>query len=1387
MLKLISCVLSFAIIFTSVTPSLAQVGAMGRARNYARYGSKGTTEGAAKKAGSSVDATLRKFGTTQPLNGINPHLNDAVLRAYTSSLISASGTHITHTPVQAVSSLKRISDVQFKQVPSLDSKEAAAILPETVTNISSLGLFGSAQQEASIILETFTKSVNTPVEPVVTAVSARALLRLGAYEQLEQMSAISTQHPILWDGISSYAQAHNLPVTIVQKERAAVDVQALEKTLPNLGPLALNPSAEVTRAYVNMDASKILAQQQEARAARQAGHTSSSQTATQPESKLQSPVVTAESSSATVSSAPVDKPVSLETSSEETIPADAITQTSSTSGVLYSGLFPIPSFGVRGAKSSAQKVVQAANKQARYTLALVQPSPTSLRAILDSAAAESYKKEALLGLYKQGKLSSAINALPKSVQDKLNAVKDNEQELKNVLFSLYYSDSFRVALENLSDHAIQVNWEKDLDAILQDPAWASKALTAYNNAQVLPSYNPENFEGVVPSVPEVEQKKILSTFREAGFASENMGTAIDKKDVLYYQNRIPFYYRYANGTLSAHPVGILSQESANWYGRILSNLHLASRPGFEIPKGFVLVLDESGQWKFLPAAGELSTIEKTPASLKILQQIQREGSYRVALDTPYTSSDLLSMANMLENKRDLNLELVLNTPHSLKQYLKLHAFFIGNDAGMSLAGPFTKMLKAWEGLGATMANAVSGVGYLTPWIAGWAMPLMTKLGNVKTIQYVYGAAAAALAVSAGMGMFWSEPIIGGENGIPLGILAVPTVAMVLGASLLNSFNNTLLNFFKDPATRTAAHLSFAENKQWSRLALTGATALAAAAGGSWAIVVPVGLGLLGMSELLFLNTPIYKNRAQQEKKESLDPQKYAQFSKAYKQQIRKLSEVKDINFRVKMVYASYAASLMALSQGSTEILGTTWGPIMAAVFMLGTAFTRKGASKAIEKNKLTDDQMTGVSLPLLTTTGAALALLPYSGALAIVTGLVGILHYVATATPGQMDAARLQNIVSAEMQKQKANVLADNTLSAEEKKATLAELSSQEKVWASLASKDYSFANGHGLAGIAVAAAAAYLFRDLGPQWTKDVLSFISDHTVGTNSDALGLARLIFGYSAGMAGVLAWKNRALFKDFMQVFHKQKITRENIDDGKINPATFGMNSNNVELRLVNVEKTMKKLQENMIEYSISSEQKLTQHYQGLVESYNRLVAASNLPGNEAILAPYFDQLVDLTKVYEGILDRNDHSIMLQRAFEEFKNSLLSAEGTLNSDLQYIEEGMYDMPAHFEQYQEARSLIHEIQQLVLHDIYGGQVTADTYANIITYYNRVQKALTQYKEANMADSPRVLELNESLNDILRGLKKRQKQLGILDDNAGPTDTKHLQALKDLLAGIK
>ncbi len=1417
MLKLISLVLSFSLIVGSVTPSLAQV-APRRMPAPKRVGlspkfkkSSKLPSVAAKRSAKElavlknmrVSMTPRHTALLSPekyvptarkiLTHQNPTERAMLLRS-DFTVLALNHEVSTQDMAQGVAfyreNLKQpmgfTAQLPQKTVEELytsfNNGEAGAIrLQETLADVSALGLLGT-HEDAPAILEVYQQTVGTVAEPLMTLVAARALLRLEGYEELTKMAAQSTQHPDLWEGISVYLQLNEIPVPLPQVERAVVDVAAFRPAMEELGELSgwlLNPALEATFIYIN------------------AGR------------ELESKAAVTEEMAPKVKPAEVDlaaevalsKPATVTPAAEQPVEAAAQPATRpvssaprrNTDGIVYSSILPIsPNIFQRmgnwmsnlGKTNKSARI--AANKQARYTLSMVQPVPTSLKAILDSEASESYKQEALLHLYAQGKLGSAITALPKTVQDKLTAAADDIEQLKTVLYSLYYSGSLQTALDNLLDHPVQVNWEADLSAILNDPSWASKALTAYSSSQVLPSSDPENFEGVVPSVPEVKQKEILSTFRPTGFAVSNLGTAVEKKNGLYYENRIPFYYRYADGTLSAHPVGILSQERANRYGRMLSALHLASKQGFTVPKGFVLALDESGQWKFLPAAGELSTIEQTPASMKILQQIRKEGSYRVALDTPYTSSDLLSIANMLENQRDLNLELVLNTPHSLKQYLKLHAFFIGNDAGMSLAGPFTKMLKNLEGLGATMANAVSGVGYLTPWIAGWAMPLMTKLGNVKTIQYVYGAAAAALAVSAGMGMFWAEPVIGGANGIPLGVLAVPTVAMVLGASLLNSFNNTLLNFFKDPATRTAAHLSFAENKQWSRLALTGATAGAAALGGSWAIVVPVGLGLLGMSELLFLNTPIYKNRAHQEKKEEIDPQKYAAFKQAYKQQIRKLSEVKDINFRVKMVYASYAASLMALSQGATEILGTTWGPIMAAVFMLGTAFTRKGASKAIEKNKLTDDQMTGVSLPLLATTGAALAFLPYSGALAIVTAITGILHYVATATPGQMDAARLQNIVSAEMQKQKAQILADDKLSAEEKKTTLAELASQEKVWASLASKDYSFANGHGLAGIAVAAGAAYLFRDLGPQWTKDMLGFISDHTVGTTSDALGLARLIFAYSASMAGVLAWKNRALFKDFMQVFHKQQITQANISAGKISPSTFGMNSKNVAVRLVNVEKTMKKLQDTMILYGISSEQKLTQQYQGLVESYNRLVAAKSISGNDEMVAPYFDKLVALVKQYEKILDRNDNSIMLQRAFDQLKNTILLENGTLNPEMPYVEEGTYNIPAYYDKYEESKNLIHEIKQLVSHNIYGGQVTVDTYTDLIKYYNRVQQALPQYKAANMADSPRVLAVEEELRDILRGLKSRQAQLNVLDENAGPTSPENIQALKDLLEGI-
>mgnify|MGYP002852209075 CR=1 FL=1 len=127
-------------------------------------------------------------------------------------------------------------------------------LSETVADIASLGLLGT-QQDGALILQTARQFTATPQEAAITAVAARALLRLEAYTELRTLAANSRVQPDLWDGIRQYIETYQLPLQLPETAgRKTVDVSSLQADLMALGPinsLVVNPSVEVTFLYMN--------------------------------------------------------------------------------------------------------------------------------------------------------------------------------------------------------------------------------------------------------------------------------------------------------------------------------------------------------------------------------------------------------------------------------------------------------------------------------------------------------------------------------------------------------------------------------------------------------------------------------------------------------------------------------------------------------------------------------------------------------------------------------------------------------------------------------------------------------------------------------------------------------------------------------------------------------------------------------------------------------------------------------------------------------------------------------------------------------------------------------------------------------------------------------
>lgn len=1018
------------------------------------------------------------------------------------------------------------------------------------------------------------------------------------------------------------------------------------------------------------------------------------------------------------------------------------------------------------------------NKQARLVLNKPQPLPTHLRDIVLSNAAASLKIQALLKLYEQGIFNDFLATQPPAVKANLVNAK-NQVQRGRALYRLYQTKYLEEILNAITDVQEQGSVLKELEEVMAQENWEEEARRAYAAEDRLPSKG-GNFDGVVPSVPEADKKVILGVVRPAGYAKSNASSGVASKKGTFYANNIPFYYRNSKGELSSEPVGILTQIPSSLYGRILSFMHLASQPGFTIPEGFVLAMDEKGQWKFFTPKGNLAITETNPVSRKVLEEINEKGSARVHLDTNYSTTDLLAMAHLLEANPTLNLELSLNTPHSLKQFLTAHALFVGNDSGNTLTGPFKESLKtAAQGVVNMVTNLLGGIGYMTPIAGGYAMPTMSRWGNAKTTKVIYGAAAAALAYSVfGLGMYGTVD----PTSLPLAALAVPTVALVLGASLANSFIPTFLNFYKDPATRTAANLDFSTKKQISRLALSGIVAGAAMGGLNWTIVAPIGLGLLGISYALFRNTPMYREAGAVQKKKDPNEGEYVQ---EYQDFRKMMPEMKAIKSRVKMVYASYAASLMILGQSANAVLPGGWGQGFITACMLATLGVRMAATKLVKKNIMTDDQLTGLSLPTLALSGAALTLLPFSGPLAALTGAAGILHYMATAVPGQLDAARMQNIVTAEMQQRKQKVLDDASLTPAQKEAAVKRLEAEEKVWSAQASKDYSLYNSRGLWGIGVAAAAAFLFEDLGPQWTQQLLEWVSNIYPGS-TNSLALDRLLFGYSTAVAGALAMKNLHLTRDGINFFRKKKpVTAENIAAEVITPKEFGITKNNAQIQLGEITgKRMKELEPKLVEYGVYSEQKMTAILTQLQAIHNRLVAIAEIAGDDVTRAA-FKREADMVTKFADIMKQpqNDFSVMLHREFSKMQKALFEG-GTVRTKPSYVEENIYKLPESYSSYESARRVLGEMDQMA-YTLQSGAVI--DYQQFVDYMLRAREDLLVYEKANTADSVRVKELRRKMDNLCTVLAKQDKEQGLLD--VLPTDTPKnkagKQALRDMLDG--
>lgn len=1144
---------------------------------------------------------------------------------------------------------------------------------------------------------------------------------------------------------------------------------------------------------------------------------------------------------------------------EET--SSTTTETSSSSGILYSGIpvMELEKIWTEAYNGIVRILSNRVDTYAQDVLNRKNPLLTELRDIVTGDASRKWKEQALLRLHKQFNVFSAvIGHLPVESRNKFNALKQNDTKVTKFLYNLYSTGQLDNVLASLNNHIPVDELSKQLEQITSTPEFDAARRKVYDETARLP-FDANDWQGYVETVQDVDKGLIEGLFRPAGWAAQS---AADGKEVsggkVYYENDIPVYYRNSKGELSAHPVIILHQEVlsskiAEAYAAFLSKLGLSTKKGISIPKGMVLALDENGRFKYVLQPGHRAELLSSKSGKKMNEDIYANGSSPVDLTTPYSTTDLLAVAKLLEAGVAADFQLTVDAPNSFKPFVNLLGANSGLGADTVMVGPFKEAAGPEN---PAVPNAFGGMGYVTPRVAAATVDDMKTWGVARSVMLLLSVTLVTLLVSVGIGINGFVP----KEEFSLLTLAFPLLVLITAGSLLRSVIPLILKAYKDPRQYTAANLDVSTWQQGSKLAMFGLTAAWYGLGGKF-VAVPIAAVLVLATLGLFFNTPqgrkvisetitAFKDHPKESfkamgkgslilakdllkgfvkgifapviwggkkvkagfkwtanklkssrkttapsaggagseagvKEKTASPQTDEErYRDEYEKSFKKLPEVKAALSRVSLAYASYAASVMMANQlAESDIILALFGGIgryITFAFSLASFLVRFFASKWVKSGKFTDDQLTGISFAGLALTALGLAGAPFTGGIGlVVVVLLGVMLNASTAVPGQLDQARLQNLVSAMVQSQKNEVLQDKSLSPAEREAQIADLEAKESKWSGWAKADYDNANANGIWGVYAATGASVLLPYLGiDDWSW-------------------IARTVFAYAGIVAGLGALKTGSQSLDFIKALfsrnHTLVVTAEDIADGKVNAETFGVTdenkANKVVPSLLKGKDSLKTLKEQLMPYgvaAISSEVKLTKVLKRLIEIHNRFVASAEKLGDEALHAS-FEQVLAVAKDFESVLKRSNVSESLRREFEKLL-AALCVNGSLDQGVlshpAYMEEGSFAMPSNYRNLLEARDIINELKQLATNIEQGGAaVNANTYSQFVQYHAEAKRLLQTYAAENPSESLIVRVEEERIRLVCLGLKNANALHNVLRAHAGQTPAKDIQNLEDIL----
>lgn len=858
-----------------------------------------------------------------------------------------------------------------------------------------------------------------------------------------------------------------------------------------------------------------------------------------------------------------------------------------------------------------------ANSVAKKVLNTTNPLITELRDIVNSAADNNLKKDALLRMYNMGAFASYIKSLAPAQRQLIQDIKQQiddannpdlkaiyTERLKSLLFAHYTTNALAPTLDAISNN-IPINiWAEALDNIISTPEFKAESNIMLEDTPVL-SAESNIFTGVFNSIEDVNKDLILNAIRDNGWAESSASEGKTAKDGwFFYENDVPVYYRSSEGEISNTPVIVLHQEKTSLYSSILAALGLSTKKGFKVPKGMILAIDENGKFKYMVKPGHLEEVKADPEASKVLSEIYKKGSYPVIVDTPFAPADLLAIAELLEIS-PLNFQIDLNRPSSFDLFLKLYGFFYGMNVDNTMVGPFKDAAKVSENLfvRSNAGNLFGGVGYATPRSAAETLEPMKKFGIDKSVFTIFTITTVMLGLSSLLG------INGFNDNIGLLTLALPMVAIVMISSLLRSVQSLVTNHYRDPQKRTSINLDISSYQQGSKLVVSLLTfALPLLPGINEFIVIPFAALASLVALLLFMNTHMWDNVKESivqsfetaELRKAIPaklwegtkiaasslakgtaagvfapfiaianfindkfihkPPQYTndnegRYAKLYDENFLPLDDTKAAVARVTLAYASYAASIMFLNQISKTLLGD-YGQLAVAGYAAASLTVRKLASKWVGKGKFTDDQLTGISFIGLAAFPLILALIEFAAVAEIFPAWITTTAIIATGIGLNMSTAVPGQLDNIRLQNSVTAVVQDlrNKVN---KDPALTEAEKTEQI------KDLNEMEKTWAERAATTYARANGNGIYGIYAAVIITSLLS--LVWPELSSI-VPAAIFIYSGLVATVGAYKTIDMAKSFLRaVFGKEKgtqITEKDIVNNTVTPKTFGIDEKDV---------------------------------------------------------------------------------------------------------------------------------------------------------------------------------------------------------------------------------